>query len=117
MPYISKEDVATIRTELKKAFPEFKLSVVNRHHSEVNVTILEGPIDFGDGYIQVNHYHIDREWASKPECMKVLEQIISIIEKNKKTETLVVDSDYGNVPNYYTHINIGAWNKPYQVRE
>lgn len=116
MPYISAEEVKVIREKLKKALPDFKLSVVTHHNSTVLVTITEGPLDFGDTYIQVNHFHIERDWSERPKCGAVLLFIKELIEGEKPVSGHQ-DSDYGFVPNYYTSIHIGKWNKPYKRTE
>ena len=43
MAYISTEEVAAIRKELKKELPEYKFSVTKCHHSSVTVAFMKGP--------------------------------------------------------------------------
>ena len=62
MAYISKEETAAIRKELKAAFPDFKFSVRIQTLSAVNVTIKKSPVDFsnylGDrSSANVSEYH------------------------------------------------------------
>lgn len=114
MPYISKDEVKQIRIKLKSALPKFKLSVRTKHNSEILVSIVSGPIDFGETYIQVNHFYINRDWNDLPECMNVLNTINNIIQDQKPIDGHN-DSDYGFIPNYYTSIHVGAWNKPYEM--
>ena len=70
MPYIPTETVKEKRQELRKMFPDYKLSVVCDNYSSIDVSIMSGPIDIQfresdcmDRYEQVNHFHIER---SKP---------------------------------------------------
>jgi hypothetical protein len=112
MPYISSETVKSMRTELRKRFPEFKFSVTRYHHSSVNVNVLSGPIDFGGENVQVNHFYIDEHW--KGESRKFLKSVYDVIRKGVRE--LVYDGDYGSVPTYYTHIEIGKWDRPYEVK-
>ena len=122
MAYISTENVKVKRNQLKKEFPSkdgWKLSVTNDHHSTIMVSILEGPINMieGDsGYEQVNHYWIDDHYGSRPEVKNILTRILEIISSDQMT--VVYDSDYGSIPNFYCRINIGRWDRPYkQVRK
>lgn len=117
MPYISKEQVAQKRKELKRALPEFKLSVRNERHSSIRVEILEGPIDMlpgGQTHTHVNHYWIDDHYADQPQIREVLKTIYNILSRDQ--EEVVYDSDYGSVPNFYISIDIGRWDRPYVVK-
>ena len=113
MPYISTSEVKVIREELKREFPQFKFSVVRRNHSSVNVSVMEGPIDFGDNK-NVNPYWIERHWNENQPAMNFLLKVKSIIGINQRE--VVFDGDYGSVPNYYFNINIGKWDKPYKLK-
>jgi hypothetical protein len=115
MPYITTEEVKKIRTLLKTELKEFKISVTQRHHSTIVITLVEGPLDFGITYEQVNPYYLEKNWAQKPECLKVLLQIKNNVEREKPIEGHD-DSDYGFVPNYYMDINIGTHEKPYVIK-
>ena len=117
MPYISKEEVAQKRKELKRALPEFKLSVVNRGHSQISVSIIEGPIEMlepGKSYESVNHYYIKDHYKDQPAVRKVLQTIYDIISRDQSE--LVYDGDYGSVPTFYVSISIGRWDRPYVVK-
>ena len=43
MPYITKEQVAAKRAAIKKALPEFKLSITTENYSGIKVAIMRGP--------------------------------------------------------------------------
>ena len=43
MAYISTEEVAAIRKQLKAEMPEYKFSVKKCHHSSVTVAFMKGP--------------------------------------------------------------------------
>ncbi len=124
MAFISKEDIKKIRTELKQKFPNLKFSVRNYNHcSGVTVTIKSGNIDFMNSvdctysrdYIQVNEYHIDRDYTG--EAKDVLNNILSTI-KGVKT---IADRNFGDPSadyadmTYFLNLNIGEWDKPYQL--
>lgn len=75
MAYVTKKDIQDIRAALKKAYPDFKLSVSkNKYSSTVRIKILSGPLNFWNlkeysnnlyendnfnlnGY-RINHYHL-----------------------------------------------------------
>ena len=46
MAYIGAKETAQIRKKLKAKFPDWKFSVVCRHHTGVDVSIMAGPVDF-----------------------------------------------------------------------
>ncbi len=123
MGYISTERVAEIRNELKATFPNFKFRCYREHHSTINVVIVSAPIQFispenvqnslNKGYVQANHYGgFKSQFAHSPEAIEALEKIQAIITKGQKHyET----GDYGMQPNFYEHIYIGEYNKPFVV--
>ena len=115
MPFIRTEEVKQIRDALKKALPEFKLSVTKQHHSGVTVAIMKGPVDFGTDYEQVNHYYYKSHYEDKPEAIKVFDTILKTIDSCKQQKELVYDGDYGSIPNYYKNIHVGKWNKNYEL--
>lgn len=117
MPFISKEEVAQKRVELKRALPEFKLSVRRVRHSSISVDILEGPIAMlpeGKSYESVNQYYIDEHYADQPQVREVLKTIYNVLSRDQRE--LVYDLDYGSVPNFYVNMSIGRWDKPYVVK-
>ena len=123
MPYISKDQITQKRKQLKAALPEFKLSVTNMHYSGITVAIMEGPVDYGTEHIQLNTYRNYREerynsstgeWETNPEFADIMERIMPILNEGKGEG--FQDSDYGHVPDYYTQVHIGKWDKPYTVK-
>jgi hypothetical protein len=118
MPYITKEQVAAKRAALKKALPNFKLSVRNRDYSKIDVAIMSGPIEMTQdprGYEQVNHFWIDSHYEDRPEIKEVLNTINRICKEDQRE--LVYDGDYGSVPTFYVGISIGQWDRPYEVKK
>lgn len=124
MPYIKKERVSEIREELKKQFPDMKMSVTRRHHSEVSIAILSAPWDMlktseesnrKRGYEQVNQFYIAEHYKDDPQTRDALLKIYQIADQGNGTE--VEDSDYGTVPDFYVSISIGAFEKPFTVTE
>ncbi len=120
MPYITKEQVKAKREALKKALPEFKLSITTEHYSGIKVAIMRGPSDFGTEYSQLNPYHDYRaetwnrdteEYESNPAIADIMDIIMPILNEGKGAST--EDGDYGMIPDYYTWVHIGKWDKPY----
>jgi hypothetical protein len=122
MPYISKDQVKQKRSQLKAALPEFKLSITTENYSGIKVALMAGPTDFNTQYRQLNPYVDYREerynrdtneWNSEPQLADIMERIMPIL--NEGMGAGFEDSDYGHVPDYYTWVQIGKWDQPYQV--
>lgn len=113
MPYIATETVKEIRNRIKKEFPSVKFSITRRNHSEVIVSIMQGSIDFGTTYDQINEYYIEKHWEHNPVAKEFLLKVQELIESTHEQKELVYDQDYGSVPNYYYSIHIGKWDKDY----
>ena len=123
MPYITKDQVKAKRAALKAALPQYKLSVTTEHYSGIKVAIMAGPTDFGTEYTQLNPYIDYREerynsntgeYDSNPLIQDVLDIVMPILNEGKGEG--FQDSDYGHVPDYYTWVHIGKWDKPYQIK-
>ena len=123
MPYITKDQVKQKRAALKAALPAYKLSVTTEHYSGIKVAIMAGPTDFGTEYTQLNPYIDYREerynsntgeYDSNPPIQDILDIVMPILNEGKGEG--FEDSDYGHVPDYYTWVHIGKWDKPYQIK-
>ena len=136
MAYISTEEVAAIRKQLKAEMPEYKFSVKKHHHSSVTVAFMKGPAfaeytyfdryageqkeGVLEGYEQLNHYHAERFYGEENAA------IINKVEKIIKTAPATVEggrewfdesdsmSDYFHTA-FYMSIHVGQWDKPYQA--
>ena len=132
MAYISANDVAAIRKELKEAFPKWKFSVRKGSGSlSVDVTILKGTCAFEEGFTnsfqgkkhcQVNQYWIDSHWTDL-EARAALNKINEIMHNapgraggKKFYDNSDAMTDYFDTA-FYTHLSIGAWNKDYECVE
>ncbi len=105
MPYISTQEVAAIRQEIKSQFSSkngWKFSISRRDHHAVSVVIKKAPISFENK--RVNEYWVHKTYADKPAQRYVLETLLSIMKKDQKE--LVYDGDYGSVPNYYINLSV-----------
>jgi hypothetical protein len=115
MPYITSDRVKEIRTQLKKEFPQFKLSVTRRHHSSVDIKILSGPLQFDSEHFSVNQYWLEDHYAeTNPQAYITFKRMIEIADSGNYITT--VDSDYGSIPKFYVWLEVGKWDKPYTVK-
>ncbi len=114
MPFISSTEVAAMRKAIRAALPEFKVSVTRRHHTEVDVRLMSGPIA---PVPHVNVFWYKEKLASRPDVVKVVDTILAEIKKVKTPRIVSEDSDYGSIPNYYYNIDFGTWDKIYQQTE
>lgn len=119
MAYINKEETAVIRKELKAAFPKYKFSVRNRHHTSISVSVMSGPLDFSDlseGHKQVNQYHLEKSPDDYPKAeVKFWEKALKIINK-KNFDNSDSMTDYFHV-GFYLDIEVGQYDKPYIVKK
>lgn len=125
MAYITAQDVAAIRSELKQAFPRWKFSVrKGSGSSSVEVTILQGTVDFSEnlqnGHCQVNQYWIDQHWSHEP-ARAALKQINEIMHHapgraggRRFYDNSDAMIDYFDTA-FYTNLNVGTWNKYYAL--
>jgi hypothetical protein len=121
MAYITAQDVAAIRTELKEKFPKWKFSVrKSSGNLSVDVTILKGTAAFeGKDYAQVNQYWIDSHWKDQQDA-EVLKDINEIMHNAPGRAGGRVFFDHSDAQTdyfhtaFYTHLSIGSWNKPYE---
>ncbi len=117
MAYVSQQDKAKLAPEIKKVLSKYgmKGSISIRHHSTLVVTLQSGAIDFGeythgDGYIQVNVYHIERHYKGKAQAF--LTELLAAMKGPDWFDKSDAMTDYFHV-SHYCDINVGRWNKPY----
>ena len=117
MAYVSQQDKAKLAPQIKKVLNKYgmKGSISIRHHMSLVVTLQSGSIDFkdyshGDGYIQVNVYHIERHYKGK--AQKFLTELLAAMKGPKWFDKSDSMTDYFHIK-HYCDINVGKWNKPY----
>jgi len=117
MAYVSQQDKKELAPAIKKVLSKYgmKGSISIRHHSTLVVTLQSGAIDFkdyshGDGYIQVNTYHIDSHYSGKAKAF--LNELLDAMKGPKYFNNDDAMTDYFH-RSHYTDINVGRWNKPY----
>jgi hypothetical protein len=141
MAWVQKDTVTKVREGLKILNKEYgmKTSVSGTNSSSLKVRILSGKIDFvqnrldmleGDmryseeekanhrlyltkfnSGIQVNHYWLDTSFSGLAlEYLEKVKAIMSVDHWDKSD----IQSDYFNCA-YYMNIDIGKWDKPYEL--
>ena len=120
MAYVSQDDKAKLAPQIKKVLNKYgmKGSISIRHHSTLVVTLQSGAIQFdhshGDGYTQVNVYHIDSHYEGHAKAF-----LLELLAAMKGPDYFNNDdamTDYFH-RSHYTDINIGKWNKPYFLQD
>ena len=136
MAYISQEEKQAIAPAVKALLKEYNLkgSLSIRNHSELVLTVTAGSIDFmedanrmnaelaarrGDqkvhlvtGHIQVNPYWIETNHSGR--AAEFLTRVVAALRGENWYDKSDIQSDYFHVK-HYVGVNIGKWNKPYQL--
>jgi hypothetical protein len=114
MAYMNQEKKARIATKIKPLLKRYGLkgSLAVRNHSTIVLNLKSGKIDFGGDRIQVNTYwaHEHYEGTAK----EFLVQAIKALKSADWYDESDAQVDYFNTA-YYVDINVGQWNKPYEL--
>ena len=118
MAYVSQADKKALAPAIKAVLKKYnmKASISVNNHSTLCVNIKEGAIDFsddfthGDGYIQVNEYWIDDNYAGVKGDF--FNELLAAMKGPKYFNDDDAMTDYFS-RSHYTNINVGKWNKPY----
>jgi hypothetical protein len=117
MAYISTEQVASIRKQIKSSFPGYKISIKRENYSKVNIDILQAPIelrwDANREHVTVNNYWIEDTYKHMPDAMAVLKKILDIANAGNFDHS-DISTDYHHV-GHYVDLSIGNWEKPFVV--
>jgi hypothetical protein len=129
MAYVSQELKAKIAPRIKAICKKYgvKASLAVNNHSTLVLNVKEGKVDFitdfnennhnsprfepAEGSIQVNPYWYKEHFGG--DAYHFLSEVIPEMNAGNwdKSDT---QTDYFNV-GWYISVNIGRWNKPYQV--
>ena len=140
MAYMNQERKAKIATAIKPILAKYGLkgSLSIQNHSTIFLTVKSGKIDFIENYINTDH----NTWTGHKMDQHTIDSIrknqsldvnpywyhehFSGVAKDFLTEAFQAlkaadwydesdaQTDYFNTA-YYVNLNIGKWNKPYQV--
>ena len=129
---MNQEKKAIIKAALDKALKArgFKYSLRVENHMAIACTIQSGPIDFignfkaktGDKFqlregakldhMQVNLYWLDDHYTG--DALQVLQECAQALKAAGYYDRSDAMTDYFDTA-YYMHLNIGQWDKPYQL--
>jgi hypothetical protein len=136
MAYITKEEVKAKSIKLKEINKKYgiKATFSGSNSSTLTLTISSGKIDFIANYswhvqsvygvpsacvagvikskhLQVNHYHLNRSFSF--EALEYLEEVYELMKEGHYDRS-DVQTDYFEC-SWYNSINIGRWNRGYEV--
>jgi hypothetical protein len=121
MAYISQEQKAKIAAILKPIIPKgWKYSLSVHHHSKLTLTIASAPVDlpkvlYGQSanQISVNQYHFERQFKDST-YVDLFKKIVAALNTDNYDNSDIT-TDYFDV-GHYVGIEIGRWNKPFEVK-
>jgi hypothetical protein len=132
MAYMNQDKKKKIRAELDKILKpaKVKYTLGVRNHSTIVLNIKSGPVDFIGNYIEnlsndarsydnqktvkyldVNPYHYQNHFTG--EVKEILNKIFSAMNNGNHDNSDAM-TDYFDV-GWYVDVNIGKWNKPYNI--
>ena len=134
MAFMNQEKKKQIAAALKIAMKDtgVKYSIAVNNHSTLVMNIKSGPVDFlgnalevaqanpGRNFgrpvvpqksIQVNTYWYKEHFTGK--ALAILEKAIPVLNTGNHDRS-DIQSDYFDV-GWYVNVNIGQWNKPYEI--
>tara|TARA_B110000444_G_C18661651_1_gene511034 strand:+ start:216 stop:563 length:348 start_codon:yes stop_codon:yes gene_type:complete len=113
MAYMSQENKKTLAPAIKSVLKEYNMngSIAVHHLSTLVVNLKEGPIDFGSKTESVNTYRIDKHYTG------IAQQFLNELKDAMMTgnyNNSDIMTDYFDV-GWYIEINVGKWNKEYNL--
>jgi hypothetical protein len=119
MAYMNQEKKAIINNLMKPILKKYKVKATLSvsHRSTVHLNIKSGAIDFPlneQGYTQVNPYYYEEHFASNQDAVAFLTEAHAALKGAGFYNRSDIQSDYFDIA-YYYYVNIGQWNKPYQL--
>lgn len=131
MAYVSKELKAKLAPAIKAVLKKYgvKGTIAVRHHSSLVVNIRSGELDFergknargdqlgftatdGNFYDQVNTYHVSKFYQG--ETKSFLEELVAAMKGDEWYDRSDTMTDYFDTA-YYLDINVGKWDRGYEV--
>lgn len=130
MAYVNQEKKAVIAAQLKKVMPkDWKYSLAVRNHSTIVLNITKAPINLIAEYVSrscsenvashsiekmnvdVNPYHWEKHFEG--DLLETFTNIFDALNIDNFDKSDIT-TDYFHV-GHYVSVNIGKWNKPFQV--
>ena len=110
MAYMNVEKKNKLAPGIKKVLAEYGMKgTLAKDTHTLKVNLKSGPIDFGTD--SVNTYHIDNhfEGVAKEFLLKLKDAMV--VGNHDRSDSM---TDYFDV-GWYIGINVGKWDKPYEV--
>ena len=131
MAYINAAEVKAVREQLKARFPNLKFGCRKGSGSlSIDVTIKSGDIDFFENYnttcgarnqstakehMQINQYWMHDHFEGVAlETLQGVMEIIKTAPTRQWYDNSDIMTDYFDTA-FYIHLQVGEWNKPYQL--
>jgi hypothetical protein len=113
MAYFDQTKKKAIEPAIKALCKEYgvKATLGVKHSSSVVLNVLAGAIDFACEYEQVNVYWVEKNFSGK--AQEFLLKALAILNTGNYNNS-DSQSDYFDV-GHYVDINIGKWDKPYEL--
>jgi hypothetical protein len=115
MAYMSQERKAELAPAIKAILKKYNITatIAVRHHMTLVLNIKKGPIDFGGDNVDVNPYWYQEHYKDRPEALAFLKEVIPamMVGNHDRSD---IQTDYFDV-GWYIDVNIGQWQKPYQL--
>lgn len=125
MAYINQDRKAELAPAIKSIFKKYgvKGSIAVRHYSTLVVTVKSGVIDFITNFNETvvtctakDHIDVNPHWYHDHftgEAKEFLTELLDAMNKGNHDNS-DIQSDYFDV-GWYCDVNIGRWDKPYQL--
>lgn len=127
MAYVSKELKAKIAPVVKELCKRYgvKASLAVHHHSSLVLNIKSGKIDFianynetcGPQYLAKDHIQVNTYWCHDHFTGAARDFLVAAVAALKGPEFFDhsdIQTDYFHC-SHYVDINVGRWNKPYEL--
>ena len=116
MAYMSQEKKKELAVGIKAVLKKYKIkgTIAVNNHSTLVVNLKSGAIDFKAQNEQVNPYHIESQWTgvAKDFLLELLDAMQG--EGTGWFDKSDIMTDYFHTA-WYNDIDIGNWNKDYEV--
>jgi hypothetical protein len=114
MAYISQEMKKKLAPAIKAVLKKYDMkgSIAIDNHSSLVVNVKSGKIDFGSDRIQGHPYNIESNYHGV--ARRFMEEIFVAMRGDIWYDNSDSMTDYFDTA-YYLRVNIGQWNKPYEV--
>ena len=125
MAYASADLKAKLEPQIKALAKQYgiKATMARKHTSTIVLNIQKGSIDFineqkedwnaDKHYTTVYHKNVVRQFKEGTKALEFMKKAVAIIDQDNHDNSNIM-VDYFDV-GYYVDINIGKWDKPYQL--